>query len=89
MAPGLGALDRASGERGREQHVVEGDGAPPALALVLAGGQQSLGARIGDGDAALGVGQQDRVGHRVDDVVEERSLAKDAPLVRLAPLGGA
>src|SRR5439155_15522601 len=88
VPPRFRALDGPPGERGREEHVVEGDRAAPPLAVVLARRQQDLGARVGDDDAALGVGQEDRVGHRVDDVVEQRPLAEAAPLALLAALGG-
>src|SRR5438105_2590680 len=84
----LASLDGAPGEGRGEEHVVERDGAAPALAFVLARREQRLGARVGDGDAALGVGQEDGVRHRVDDVVEQRSLAENAPLALLPALGG-
>ena len=64
-------------QRGREQHVVQRHRAAPALALVLAGGEQRLGARVGDHDAAVGVGEEDRVGDGVDDAVEQRVLVAE------------
>ena len=69
-------LDRALGQGGGEEHVVEGHGATPALALPLARHEQRLRARVGDEDAALGVGEEDGIGHDV----EQHPLAPDPPV---------
>ena len=66
--------DRARRERRREQHVVQRDGATPALARVLGRGKQLLRVAVRDDQLAFGVGQQDRVGDGVDDAVEQHPL---------------
>ncbi len=80
VARRLGALHRVPGERGREQHVVERHRPAPAFALVVVGGQQCLGPRVGDDDPPLAVGEEDRVGHRVDDARQQPALALQAAL---------
>ena len=70
-----GRFDRGARQRRREQHVVQLDGAPAALALLLGRGKQLLGARVGDDQPAFGVGEQNRVGDGVDDREEQRALA--------------
>ena len=62
-------------QRRGEQHVVQLDGAAAALALFFGRGEQLFGARVGDDQPPLGVGQQNRIGHRVDDREEQRPLA--------------
>ena len=76
-----GLLDRLARERRRQQHVVHAHGAAPALALLFRRREQRQRARVGDQQPALGVGQQNRVGDRVDDAVEQRALA---PLLAIA-----
>ena len=78
LARGPPSWMRALGQGGREQHVVEGHRAPAPFALAFAGDQQGLGPGVGDEHAPLGVGEQDRVGHGV----EQRALAAQ-PAVRL------
>src|SRR6185436_172169 len=80
VARRLGVFDRLGRERRREEHVVERDRAAPAFALLLAREEQLLGARVGDQQLAVGVGEQNRVGDRVDDRREQRALVREPPL---------
>ena len=50
------------------------DGPTPAFARVLGRGEQLLRVGVGDDQLAFGVGQQDRVGHGVDDAVQQHPL---------------
>ena len=68
-------FDGGARQRRREQHVVQLDGAPAAFALFLGRRKQLLGARVRDDQPSFGVGQQNRVGDRVDDGEEQRALA--------------
>src|SRR4029079_6017318 len=79
-AGGAGLLDRLARQRRRQQHVVHAHGAAAAFAFFLRRREQRQRARLRDQQAALGVGQQNRVGDGVDDVVEERALAALAPI---------
>ncbi len=81
-AAGLGAFGVGE-ERGREEHVVQGDRAPPSLARPLVGREQHLGAGVGDQDPPVAIGQQDGIGHRVDDPEQPAPLALVPPLVQL------
>jgi hypothetical protein len=45
-------------QRGGEEQVVERHGAPPPFAALVVDGEQALGRRIGDQDAAVGIGEQ-------------------------------
>ena len=82
LAPGgAGFLDRLARERRRQQHVVHPHGAAAAFALLLRRREQRQRARVRDQQPAFGVGQQNRVGDRVDDAVEQRALA---PLLAVA-----
>jgi hypothetical protein len=67
-------------QRGGEQHVVERHRPPPPLSGLLVGRQQVLGAAVGDQDSAFGVGQQDRIGDRLDDALEPLDLTAPASL---------
>src|SRR6185369_4729718 len=59
------------------------DGATPSLALVLLGREVQLRPRVRDDEPALGIGEEHGIGDRLEDALEERSLAIE-PL-----LGGA
>ena len=76
-----GFLDRLARQRRRQQHVVHADGAAAAFAFLFRGGEQRQRAGVGDEQPAFGVGEENRVGDGVDDVVEQRALA---PLPALA-----
>ena len=67
-------LDRDPRQRRREQHVVQFDRAAASFALFFAGRKQLLGARVGDDQTTLGVGQQNWIGDRVDDREEQRAF---------------
>ena len=79
-ARGFDLGDRARRERGREQHVVQRDRAPPAFAGILGRGEQLLRVRVRDDQLALRIGEQDRVGDRVDDAVQQHPLLPEACL---------
>jgi len=70
-----GLLDRLARERRGQQHVVHAHRAAPPFALFFGRGEQRQRAGVGDQQAAFGVGQQNRIGDGVDDVVEQRALA--------------
>ena len=76
----LGHADGARRQRRREEHVVQRGGAAPALARFFRRGEQLLGVAVRDDQLAFGVGQQDRVGDRVDDAVEQHPLLAEARL---------
>ena len=76
-----GFLDRLARQRRRQQHVVHAHGAAAPFALFFRRGEQRQRARVRDEQPALGVGEQNRVGDGVDDVVEQRPLA---PLLAIA-----
>ena len=77
-APRAASLHQPSRERRREEQVVDLDGAASALALSPARIAKSCSARkLPDARLAGLVGEQDRVGDRVDDAVEQvRSRSK-------------
>ena len=77
-AAGSLPFDEPSGERRREEQVVDLDGAAPSFAFFGANREQLLGAQVADDQLARFVGQQNRVGDRVDDAVEQVPLAIDA-----------
>ena len=74
------ALDDPAGQRGREQHVVQRDGATPSLAFTLGRHQQRLGPDVREDDAAFHVGEEDRVGDGVDHALDQRQLALEPAL---------
>ena len=77
--------DGAGRECRREQHVVQSRCAAPSFARILRGREEFLRVRVGDDQFAFGIGQQDRIGHRVDDAVEQHPLlAKTRLRERLA-----
>ena len=72
--------DRARRQRRRKQHVVERDSPPPPFARVLGRRKEFFGMRVRDDQLAFRVGQQDWVGHRVDDAVKQHPLLTEARL---------
>ena len=68
-------LNRLARQRRRQQHVVHADGAAAAFAFLFRGGEQGQRAGVGDEQPAFGVGQENRIRHGVDDVVEQGALA--------------
>ena len=73
-------LHGAAAERRGEQHVVDGDRPAATLALVLTRREQALGPSVRDDHAALGVGENDRIRHPIEDAVEEVPVPAKAPL---------
>ena len=81
----FGLPDRAGREGRGKQHVVQARGTPPPLAGVLGRGEKLFRVRVGDDQLAFGIGQQDRVGDRVDDAVEQHPLLAEPRLGEQLP----
>ena len=79
---GQRVFDEASGERRRKKQVVDLDGAAPSFTFLRANREQLLRAQVADDQLAGIVGQQNRVGDRVDDAVEQVPLPIDAGVGR-------
>ena len=74
-APALARVERRSRQRRRKKHVVQLHRAPASFADVLGSGEQQLGARVRDDELPFQIGEQDRIGGRIDDVEQQRMLA--------------
>ena len=68
-------LNRLARQRRGQQHVVHAHRAAAPFAFLFRRGEQGQRTRVGDEQPAFGVGQENRVGDGVDDVVEQGALA--------------
>jgi hypothetical protein len=72
---------RGARQRRGKKHVVQLDGPAPPLAHIVRSGEQQLGARVGDDQLPVHVGEHDGIGGRVDDVKKQRVLAPKARIL--------